>query len=118
VSTATAGPSRHDSKWRLLADVLAVKLLLWAALGGRLRDVEFQELSENEHLFFGDRYQRLAKLYEARRRADKTTWDRQRAQDHFDATSDGPPYAAAMALPRPRPYLRIKAVASNSTNVT
>jgi hypothetical protein len=96
-------------KWLLLADVFSAKIVLWAVVGGRFRDIEFQEMTDEEHLYFWDRYSRLAKIYRSHGRSTKAAWCAQRAAEHYDATDGGPPYAAAMARPRPRPYLLVDA---------
>ena len=95
-----------DSWFRLLVDVQSAKLLVWLASVGR-----DAELTPEAHIYFFDRYRRLAQYHRARGRTDKAKRLQATADDHYRAGGgDGPPYAAAMAMPRPRRFTRTEAV--------
>ena len=86
-----------DSWWRLTLDLASAKLLVWVASVGRP-----VELTRDAHLYFADRYQRLAHMHRAHRRIGKAERLEQKAQEHLDAVGwHGPPHAAAMAMPHP-----------------
>ena len=90
-----------DSRLRLTADLLFAKLLVWVAMVGRDAD-----LTQDAHLYFADRYSRLAQVHRLKGRASRTRDLERKAREHLDAAGfDGPPYAAAMALPRPRRFV-------------
>jgi hypothetical protein len=90
----------------LLLDLVAAKLLVWVASVGR-----DAELTPDAHLFFADRYQRLAAHHLRRGRLLKAERDQQRAIEHLDAGGfDGPPFAAAMAMHRPKQLIITNAV--------
>lgn len=95
------------SWWALAADLLTARVLVWIARAGR--DVE---LTPETHLFFADRYQRLALYYRGRGEMRKTRQFERKARAHLHAGGglDGPPHAAAMAMPRPSRYVRVNAV--------
>jgi hypothetical protein len=91
-----------DSLWALRADLLSAKLLAWIATVGRDAD-----LSDEAHFYFADRYWRLAKQQSRRGREARASVLRDKADAHYQAAGgddDGPPYAAAMAMPRPRQW--------------
>ena len=97
---------RTDSLLWLSADVFSARLLVWVASVGR-----DAELTPEAHLFFFDRYCRLAEYHRVRGRAGKAARLQARADEHYDASgSDGPPYAAAMAMPRPARFISTDAV--------
>lgn len=99
-----------DSRVRLTADLLSAKVLVWLASVGR-----DAELTRDAHLFFADRYVRLAQVHRARGRASRTRELERKAREHLDAAGfDGPPFAAAMALPRPRHFVVTDAVSRTS----
>jgi hypothetical protein len=92
------GHSLHAPWWRLAMDMLSARLLVWVASFGR-----DAELTAEAHLFFADRHQQLAALHREHHRIARAQRHQAKAHDHIDAAGwDGPPYAAAMALPRPR----------------
>jgi hypothetical protein len=81
-------------------------VLVWVASVGRNA-----ELTPEAHLFFFDRYQRLAHYHRVRGRAAKAQRLQAKADEHYHAGGgDGPPYAAAMARPRPARFIRTDAV--------
>ena len=92
--------------WSLWLDVLCAKVLVWVARFGRQAD-----LTPEAHLYFADRYRRLAEYYRSRGRAMRAKQLLMRAVEHLKASGDeDPPFAAAMAMPRPRQWLRTDAV--------
>jgi hypothetical protein len=95
-----------DSLWTLLIDVASARLLVWIASVGRNA-----ELTPQAHRYFADRYRRLALCYETRGRFDRAKRLRREADEHWRRSGDDePPYAAAMAMPRPARFLRTDAV--------
>ena len=98
--------SDHALGWSLWLDVLCAQALVWVASFGREAD-----LTPESHLYFADRYKRLAEHHRSRGRDDKAERLQSRAEHHLEAGGfDGPPFAAAMAMPRPRQWLRTDAV--------
>lgn len=97
----------EDSFWRLLLDLLSAKALVWAATVGR-----DGELTPEAHIYFFDRYHRLAQHHRAHGRLARARRLEAKANEHYEASGGGPPYAAAMAMPRPRRFLRTDAVGS------
>ncbi len=94
------------SWWSLWSDVVSVKALVWIASVGRDAD-----LTPQAHIYFFDRYRRLAEYHRARRHAAKVEKFERIAEEHYRAGGgDGPPFAAAMAMPRPRRLVRTDAV--------
>jgi hypothetical protein len=95
---------------RLLIDILSMKLLVWA-LG---RDRELLD----SHLFFFDRYSDLADYHRSRGRIAKADRLAALAEAYYQAAPDDePPYAAAMAMPVPRPPLNTNAVSTTRPRV-
>jgi hypothetical protein len=83
------------SHLRLCLDVASVEALVWVATFGRDADLTPEV---HRHLF--DRYSRLADYHRQRGHIEKARRFRMKADDHhFD---DGPPYAAALAMPHAR----------------
>ena len=97
------------SFWQLWLDVLSARALVWVASVGR-----DAELTPEAHLYFFDRYRRLAQYHRAHGRVVAAKRLQVRADEHYDAGGgDGPPYAAAMAMPRPTRFLQTDAVSRN-----
>lgn len=95
-----------DSAWSLRLDLLSARLLVWFASFGR--DVE---LTPETHIYFFDRYRRLATHHRTHGRADKARRLDAKAKEHYrPGGGDEPPYAAAMAMPRPRQWVVTNAV--------
>jgi hypothetical protein len=95
-----------DSLWLLRLDVLSARALVWMAIVGRDAD-----LTPEAHLYFFDRYRRLAQCHRTQGRLAKAARLQAKAEDHYRAGGgDEPPYAAAMAMPRPRRFIRTDAV--------
>src|SRR5688572_2209157 len=96
-----------DTLFSLSVDLLSAKVLVWIASVGR-----DAELTPEAHIYFFDRYRRLAQYHRSRGRVGKATRFQAKAEEHYRAGSggDGPPYAAAMAMPRPNRFIRTDAV--------
>jgi hypothetical protein len=95
--------------WSLSFEVFTARMIV--RLGGLGRE---GHLSPETHQYFFERYSRLADHHRTRGNVQKAKRFSDRAEAHRaveDVEDDGPPYAAAMAMPRPRPYLRTNAVA-------
>ena len=94
------------SYWPLIVDLLSAKALVWVARVGR-----DSELTPEAHIYFFDRYRRLAAHHRAHGRSMKAKRLEAKADEHYRAGGgDGPPYAAAMAMPRPRRFVLTDAV--------
>ena len=98
------------SLFLLSVDLVSAKVLVWFATVGREA-----ELTPDAHRYFADRYQRLAECHRRRGRLAKAARLHARAEEHHHAAggTDGPPYAAAMAMPRPARFTRIEAIGTN-----
>ena len=98
-----------ESSLLLAADLVSAKVLVWFARVGR-----DGELTPEAHSFFADRYQRLAESHRRRGHLEKAERLRVKANHHLEAAggTDGPPYAAALAMPRPARFIRTNAVGS------
>ena len=98
-----------ESSLLLAADLVSAKLLVWFARVGR-----GGELTPEAHSFFADRYRRLAESHRQRGHLEKAERLRAKAEDHLESAggNDGPPYAAAMAMPRRARFIRTNAVGS------
>jgi hypothetical protein len=93
--------TRTDSLWSLRFDLMSANVLVWIARIGR-----DPELLPETHLYFFDRYSRLAQVYSRRGSQARAQALRERAAEHYRAGGgDGPPYAAAMGMPRPRQWV-------------
>jgi hypothetical protein len=99
-----------ESLWSLSVDLISARVLVWVASVGRDAD-----LTPEAHVYFFDRYSRLARYHRMHGRPKKAARLQAKAEDHFRAGggSDGPPYAAAMAMPRPTRFVRTEAVSRN-----
>jgi hypothetical protein len=97
---------RDDSEWRLRWDLWSIQLLLRLALaGGR------GEARPEVHLYLADRYARLAEHHRRAGHHDSARRLQMKSEAHWsDGGGDGPPFAAAMAMPRPRPSVLVDAV--------
>lgn len=102
----------EDSFWPLLMDLLSAKALVWIASVGKNVD-----LTPEAHIYFFDRYHRLAEYHRAHGRRARAKRLEAKANEHYQAGGgDGPPYAAAMAMPRPRRFVQVDAVSRNRLN--
>jgi hypothetical protein len=102
--TRQYNPDMENSHWSLSLDVASANALVWFASFGR--EVE---LTREAHLYFFDRYSRLAAYHRARGHAAKTRRFEAKADEHRLDNGD-PPFAAAMAMPRPRAFVYTDAV--------
>jgi hypothetical protein len=91
---------------------MSARVLVWLASFGR-----DAELTREAHVFFFDRYQRLADFH--RRHGHQAACRRlqAKADEHYRAGGGtDPPYAAAMAMPRPPRWIVTNAVAGRRPN--
>jgi hypothetical protein len=101
-----ARPKAHESIALLRTDLLTAKALVWLASVGR--DVD---LTPEAHIYFFDRYRRLAEYHGRRGREAKARRLLAKAAEHYRiGGGDGPPYAAAMGMPRPTRWLVTEAI--------
>ena len=98
--------SRTESISGLRLDLMTAKVLVWVASVGR--DVE---LTSDAHIFFFDRYQRLADHHRRLGHAARAARLQTKADEHLKlGGGDGPPFAAAMGMPRPRRWIVTDAI--------
>ena len=101
-------PARQRAVAPLLvvrAELLAANTLAWIAT------TRGDELSGDTHLYLFERYQRLADHHRRRGRVRRAARLQRKADDHLWYVDGGdPPRAAAMAMPRPRPWIVTDAV--------
>ena len=98
--------SDSDSAWKLRADLASARALLWVAGAGNRG-----EPTPEVHLYLYDRYWRLAKHHERAGHGRRAAALRRKAELHWSRSGhDGPPYAAALALPWTRPRVLTWAV--------
>lgn len=96
----------EHSHWLLSLDLASARVLVWFASFGR--EVE---LTRQAHLYFFDRYSRLAEHHRAHGHAAKARYFRAKADEHRVVEFDHePPFSAAMAMPRPRRFVYTDAV--------
>jgi hypothetical protein len=100
------------SPWPLRLDLLFAKAVVWVAtVGGDA------ELSRDGHIFFFDRYQRLAQFHKRRGHDAASRRLQAKAEAHYRASGGTePPFAAAMAMPRTRHRISVDAVAKRRTD--
>src|SRR5712691_6965016 len=88
----------EEGPWELRGDLIITNAILWVAGAGRVG-----EPTPEVHLYLYDRYWRLADHYERRGNRKKASRLRVKAEAHYKHSGHtGPPFAAAMAMPRPR----------------
>src|SRR5438128_1637139 len=101
-----AHDEKRDSISGLRLDLVTAKVLVWVASVGR--DVD---LTSEAHIFFFDRYQRLAEYHRRRGHDARARRLQEKADEHYAlGGGDGPPYAAAMGMPHPRQWVATDAV--------
>src|SRR5436190_22676489 len=89
--------SPKESPWRLRADLVSARVLLWVAGAGRRG-----EPTPEVHLYLFHRYWHLADHYAHHGKMRKARRLRAKATAHFErGGGGGPPFAAALAMPRP-----------------
>jgi hypothetical protein len=106
-----SGPAAHSDSgpWGLRTDLIVTHALLWLA-GARRGGEPKPEV----HLYLHDRYSRLAEHYDRRGNGEKAARLRVKAEAHYRRSGHtGPPFAAAMAMSRPRPPFFTRAVAED-----
>jgi hypothetical protein len=102
----SAPATNADSVARLRWDIASTKMLVWVVSIGR-----DAELAPETHIYFFDRYQRLANYHRRRGHETRARQLQAKADKHFQqGGGDGPPYAAAMGMPRPRRWVVTDAV--------
>jgi len=91
---------KHESISAVRLDLVSAKVLVWIASVGR-----DAELTAEAHIYFFNRYQTLADHHRRRGHAARARRLQEKADEHHRlGGSDGPPYAAAMGMPRPRQW--------------
>lgn len=96
----------ENSHWTLTLDLASANVLVWLASFGREA-----ELTREAHLYFFDRYSRLADYHRRRGHTAKAKQFDAKADEHrLDEFNGDPPFAAAMAMPRPRRFVSTDAV--------
>jgi len=102
--------SQHDPDKSIAAlriDLVTAKVLVWVASVGR-----DAELTGDAHIYFFDRYQRLAEYHRRRGHHVRANRLQAKAEEHYRlGGGDGPPYAAAMGMPRPTQWFVTDAIA-------
>jgi len=99
---------RRSSMTAVRLDLVSAKILVWIARAGRDGD-----LTAAAHLYFFDRYQKLADYHRQRGRLARAHALQQKADAHYRlGGGDGPPYAAAMGMPRPTHWFATDVVGS------
>jgi hypothetical protein len=97
---------KRDSISGLRLDLMTAQVLVWMASVGRDAD-----LTSEAHIYFFDRYQRLAECHRRRGHHARARRLQAKADEHYQlGGGDGPPYAAAMGMPRPRHWFATDAV--------
>jgi hypothetical protein len=95
-----------DSATSLRMDIATARVLVWISTAGR-----DATLTPDAHAFFADRYHRLAECHRRRGNDVRARELQARADEHAELGGwTGPPYAAAMAMPRPRRWTVTNAV--------
>lgn len=103
---------QSDSYWSIALDLWSAKVLVWVASVGR-----DAELTPAAHIYFFDRYRRLAEYHRQHGRYEKAKRLQSKADQHYrPGGGDEPPYAAAMAMPRPRRLTWTDAVSRTRLN--
>src|SRR3954471_21222199 len=101
-----AQPPKSESIAGIRLDLVSAKVLVWIASVGRNA-----ALTAEAHLYFFDRYEKLADYHRRRGHAARARTLQEQADEHHRlGGGDGPPYAAALGMPRPRRWLTTDAV--------
>ena len=102
----TTHNDERDSIPALRLDLMTAKALVWVASVGR-----DAELTSEAHIYFFDRYRRLAECHRRRGHTARARRLQAIADEHFAlGGGDGPPYAAAMSMPRPAQWVTTDAI--------
>lgn len=109
----SVGLMKGDLVLLLSLDLLFARMLVWVASVGRNA-----RLTPDAHIYFFDRYHRLAQYHRTHGRSDKARRLQAKADEHYRAGggAPGPPYAAAMAMPRPTRFIQTDAVSRDRFN--
>ena len=100
---------KNESISGVRLDLATAKVLVWIATIGKNA-----ELTSEAHIYFFERYQRLADYHRQRGHAARAERLQAKADQHFElGGGEGPPYAAAMGMPRPRNWIATDAVSKN-----
>lgn len=99
--------------WLLSLDLMSAKALVWIASWGKEH-----ELTVEAHRYFHDRYCRLAQHYREQGQPTKAAQYQVEADGHDPGGGQGPPYAAAMAMPRPARFVQTNAVSESRLDGT
>jgi hypothetical protein len=98
--------AKNESISAVRLDLVSAKILVWIARAGR-----DAELTADAHIYFFDRYQKLADYHRRRGHVARARTLQENADEHYRlGGGDGPPYAAAMGMPRPRHWFATDAV--------
>jgi hypothetical protein len=104
-------PELSGSPVILSLDLWSAKVLVWMAARGQ--DVE---LTPDAHRFFFDRYSRLAEHHRTHGHIARARRLQDKADEHYCASDDDGPFAAAMAMPRPRTFVTVNAVGRRASS--
>jgi hypothetical protein len=97
--------NQSDPVWRFRPAIIEQPGTLSGQTGMAGRG--WEQTDADAHLYFFDRYCRLATYHRSHGRARKAARFQAKADAHYRAgRDDGPPYAAAMAMPRPASWVR------------
>jgi len=100
---------KRESISEVRLDLASAKILVWIASVGRDAD-----LTSEAHIYFFDRYQKLADYHRRRGRAIRAHKLQGKADEHYRlGGGDGPPYAAAMVMPRPKQWFTADVVSDH-----
>jgi hypothetical protein len=100
---------KKESISEVRLDLVSAKILVWIASVGR-----DAELTAEAHIYFFDRYQKLADYHRRRGRGARADKLQAKADQHYRlGGGDGPPYAAAMGMPRPRHWFTTDVVSQH-----
>jgi hypothetical protein len=92
-------------------DLVSAKILVWIATARMGRDAK---LTADAHIYFFDRYQKLADYHRQRGHLARARRLQEKADEHYRlGGGDGPPYAAAMGMPRPRRWFATDVVSQH-----
>src|SRR5687768_4404755 len=96
--TARLAHQSDDRPWGLRSDLVVTNALLWVV---SVRSAG--QPKPEVHLYLYDRCWRLAEYYRGRGKRKKAAKLYEKTEAHYRRSGrPGPPFAAAMAMPRPR----------------
>lgn len=99
----------------LVLDLVSIKLFVWTLAKLFPWSTDSNGGLLDSHLFFYDRYTDLAEYHRLKGSNAKARRLAAIAEAHYRAApdDDGPPEAAAMGMPLPRPFVRTNAVSTH-----